>query len=188
MERKIDFCAIIICVILIFLLWSCPSKVEAGELKIGLGKSLTYINTDNKQNNKNENLFRLSDYAKSFNLVGCYFKSGSSLCGSTNRILQQPIKIRFENGTITERKVYSDTLSLGSIVKTRLGRFSTSILLSNTNIYDKINGNRYSKSGMMRGIGMGYYKDNAYYGVSIWDRNNELNTKNAFTLSYNKFF
>jgi hypothetical protein len=163
------------------------SIAYGAEYKPFIGKTITYHNTDNNQINKNEHLGRLKDQLKSFNVGLTLFKKDNFLSCSTNRLLQQSTKIRFLNGHI-KRKLLNDSCALGKTFKTKYIKSSTSIILSNVNIYDNYNGLITKKSTLLKGLGAGIFKGNNYYAIYWFDRNNELSLKNAFGIVYNKYF
>ena len=162
-------------------------RVYGAEYKPFIGKTITYLNTDNNQINKNEHLGRLKDQLKSFNVGLTLFKKDNFLSCSTNRLLQQSTKIRFSNGHI-KRKLLSDSCALGKTFKTKYIKSSTSIILSNVNIYNNYHGLITKKSSLLKGLGAGIFKGNDYYGIYWFDRNNELSIKNAFGIVYNHYF
>jgi hypothetical protein len=162
-------------------------KIYGAEYKPFIGKSITYYNTDNTQINKNEHIGRLSDHLKGSHVGLTIFKDNSFISCTTNRILQQSTKIRYLKGHI-ERKALNDTCALGNSFMSRFGRWSSSLVLSNANIYDKYNGVTTRKSALLRGVGTGLFKGKNYYGLYWFDRNNELGFKNAFGVVYNRYF
>ena len=54
-------------------------RVYGAEYKPFIGKTITYLNTDNNQINKNEHLGRLKDQLKSFNVGLTLFKKDNFL-------------------------------------------------------------------------------------------------------------
>jgi len=162
-------------------------KAYGVEYKPFIGKSVTYYNTDSTQINKNEHLSRIGDYLKGGHVGLSIFKNNSFISCSSNRLLQQPTKIRFLSGHI-ERKSLNDTCSLGNSFPSRFGRWSSSIALSSVNVYDKYSGVTTRKSAFIKGLGAGLFRGKNYYGLYWFDRNNELGFKNAFGLVYNRYF
>jgi hypothetical protein len=184
---KINIIYAIVLFVIILMSIAAADRVYGAEYKPFIGKTITYHNTDNNQINKNEHLGRLKDQLKSFNVGLTLFKKDNFLSCSTNRLLQKPTKIRFLNSHI-KRKLLNDSCALGKTFKTKYIKSSTSIILSNVNIYDNYNGLITKKSTLLKGLGAGIFKGNNYYGIYWFDRNNELSLKNAFGIVYNKYF
>lgn len=185
MKDNIIYAIVLFVVILLSI--AAADKVYGSEYKVFVGKSITHYNTDNNQINKNEHIGRLKDHLKSAHIGVSFFKNDNFVSCSTNRLLQQPTKIRLLNAHI-ERKSLNDTCALGNIVKTKYLDISSSLILSNINIYDNYNGLINKKSAFLKGIGIGTFKNKNYYGLYWFDRNNELNIKNAFGIVYNRYF
>jgi len=176
------------CIILIILLVIIENS-DASEIKYKafIGKSITYYNSEGSQINKNEHLGRLKDQLKSAHVGITTFKEKAFISCSTNRVFQQPVKIRFSGGKI-ERKTLNDSCSTGYTFISPVGNVSPAIIISNANIYDNYQGAITKKSAVLAGLGFGLFKDNNYYGLYWFDRNNEFNIKNAFGIVYNKYF
>lgn len=162
-------------------------KVYGAGYKPFVGKTITYYNTYNTQINKNEHLGRLKDQLKSFSVGLTLFKDSNFLSCSTNRILQQATEVRFINYEL-KTKVFNDSCAIGNTYKTRYGRFSSSVILLNANVYNNYNGLITKKSALLKGLGAGTFRGNNYYGLYWFDRNNELDIKNAFGVVYNRYF
>lgn len=173
---------IIIIAILIF-----PTSGYAIQSKIYIGKAITYLDSYNNPINKNEHLGKLTDYFKSTLLGATLFKDQTFLSCSTNRLLNQPIKIGYY-GAIIKRKALSDTCSLGYSTPLLSTNISTSIILSNINIYDRFNGITTRKTALLKGLGIGAFKNKYYFGFYWFDRNRELSIRNAFGIAYQYYF
>lgn len=184
---KINIIYAITLFVIILMSIAVADRVYGAEYKPFIGKSITYYNSESSQINKNEHLGRLKDQLKSAHVGITTFKEKVFISCSTNRVFQQPVKIRFSGGK-TERKILNDSCSTGYTFNSPVGNVSPAIIISNANIYDNYEGAITKKSAVLVGLGFGLFKYNNYYGLYWLDRNNEFNIKNAFGIVYNKYF
>jgi hypothetical protein len=178
---------ILISIVVLFVMVTTSHQAYSVEYKPFIGKSITYYNADNTQINKNEHIGSLKDHLKGGHVGVSIFEDNSFISCASNRLFQQPTKIRFLSGKI-ERKTLIDSCSLGNSFPSRIGKFSASIVLSSVNVYDKFNGITTSTSALIKGLGGGLFRGKNYYGVYWFDRNKELGFKDAFGIVYNRYF